>query len=47
MSLSVICQILGHFVKTLTADDLYSLRHSEILLKAIQMQLSKKQITFS
>ena len=47
MSLLVICEILGHFVNTLTADDKYYLRNSEKLLKPIQMQLSKKLTKFS
>ena len=47
MSLLVIGQILGLFVNTLTPDDKYSLRNSEFLLQTIEMQLSKKQKTFS
>ena len=47
MSLLVIGQILGLFVNTLTPDDKYSLRNSEFLLQPIEMQLSKKQKTFS
>ena len=47
MSLLVIGQILGLFVNTLTTDDKYSLRNSEFLLQTIEMQLSKKQKTFS
>ena len=47
MSLFVICQILGHFVNTLTADDKYSFCNCEILQQLIQMQLPKKQMTFS
>ena len=43
MPLLVICEILGHFVNTLTPDDKYSLRNSEPLLQPIQTQLSKKQ----
>ena len=46
MSLIVISEIVGLFVKTLTADDEYSLRSSGILLQPIQMQLSKKQVNF-
>ena len=42
----VICQILAHFVNTLSADDKYSLRKSEIFRQPIQMQLPKKQITY-
>ena len=41
------CQILGHFVNTLTADDKYSFCNCEILQQLIQMQLPKKQMTFS
>ena len=43
MPLLVICEILGHFVNTLTPDDKYSLRNIEPLLQPIQTQLSKKQ----
>ena len=46
MSLLVICEILGHFVNTLTADDKYSLCNTELLLQPIQMQLSKKEKIF-
>ena len=46
MSLLVICEMLVLFGNTLTTDDKYSLRKSELLLQPIQMQLSKKQITF-
>ena len=42
----VVCQILGHFVNTFSADDKYSLRKSEIFRQPIQMQLPKKQITY-
>ena len=35
------------FVKTLTADDKYSLRNSENLRQPIKMQLSKNLKTFS
>ena len=37
MYLLVICEILGLFVKTLTADDKYSLRNCEILPQPVQM----------
>ena len=43
MSLFVICELLGLFVNTLTANDKYSLRDSQNLPQPIQMQLSKKQ----
>ena len=46
MSLLVICEILEHFVNTLTADDKHSLCNSELLLQPIQMQLSKKENFF-
>ena len=47
MSLLVICEILGVFVNTLTADEKYPLRNYENLLVLNQMQLSKKRETFS
>ena len=47
MSLLVICDILGLFFNTMTADDKYSLRTREILPKPIEMQLSNKQKCFS
>ena len=48
ISLLLICELLGLFVKTLTPNDKYSLRNSEEnLLQPIQMQSSKKQKTFS
>ena len=47
MSLLVICGILGLFINTLTEDDKYFLRNSENLPQPIQMQISKKQKTFS
>ena len=47
MSLLVICEILGVFVNTLTADEKYPLRNYENLLVLNQMQLSKKCETFS
>ena len=43
----MICEILVDFVNTLSADDKFSLRKSEILPQTIQMQLSKKKMTFS
>ena len=45
--LLVICNILGLFVNTLTADDKYSLLKKDNLTQTIQMQLSEKQKTFS
>ena len=47
MSLSVISEVLGLFVDTLTADDKYYLRNTGNLPQPVQMQLSKKQKTFS
>ena len=47
MSVLVICEVLGDFVYTMTSDDKYSVRNSEILPQLIQMQLPKKQITLS
>ena len=47
ISLLVIWEILGLFVNTLTADGKYSLCNRENLPQPIQMQLSKKQRTFS
>ena len=47
MFLLVICEIVGLFVNTLTADDKYSLRNSENLRQPIQMQLSKKSQFFA
>ena len=47
MSLLVICEILGLFISTFTADDKYFLHNSENLPQPIQMQLSKKQKSFS
>ena len=43
----MICKILGLFVNTLTADDKYSLLNMDNLVQPIQMQLPKKQKTFS
>ena len=40
-------EILGHFVKTLSADDKHSFCNCEILPQPIQMQLSKIHTTFS
>ena len=45
MSLLMICEILGLFVDTLTADDKYCVRSSKNLPQPIQMQQSKKQKT--
>ena len=39
----VIREILGLFVNTLPADDMYSLRNSDILRQTVQTQLSKKR----
>ena len=47
MSLLVICEILGHFVNTLTADDYILFVIVKNCHNHIQMQLSKKQKTFS
>ena len=47
MCLLMICEILGLFVNTLTADHKYCLRNNEDLQQSIQMQLSKKQKAFS
>ena len=44
MSLLMICEILELFVNTLTADDIYSLRNSEVSQQPIKMQLSKKRM---
>ena len=46
-SLLVICKIIGLFVTTLTADDKCSFLNSDNLMQPIQMQLSKKQKSFS
>ena len=46
MSLLVICEILGLFVNTFTADEKYFLCNSENLPEPIQIQLSKKEKTF-
>ena len=43
----MICKILGLFVNPLTADDKYSLFKRGNLLQHFQMQLSRKQKTFS
>ena len=45
--LLVICKILGLVFNTLRADDKYSHLNCNKLMKSIQMQLSKKQKTFS
>ena len=47
MSLLVLCDILGYFVDTMTANDKYSLPNSANLRQPIQMQLCKKQKVFS
>ena len=43
----VICKIFRIFLNTLSADDKYSLLNRENLRQRIQMQLSRKQKTFS
>ena len=43
MSLLLIFEILGLFVSTLTANDMYSLRNCENLPQPIQTQLLKQQ----
>ena len=43
----MICEIVGLFVNTLTANDKYSLHNRKNLPQPIQMQLSKKQKNFS
>ena len=47
MSLSVIHQILGLFVNTLTVDDRHYMLNRENLTQPIHIQLSQKQKTFS
>ena len=47
MSLLVICEIFRLIVNILAPDDKYFLCNSEHLPQLIQMQLSKKQKTFS
>ena len=44
--MSVLCNILGLFVKTLTDDDKYSLLYRDNLTEPIQILLSQKQKTF-
>ena len=46
MSPLVLGEILGVFVKTLTAGDMYPVQGCENLQLPIQMQLSEKQKTF-
>ena len=46
-TLLVIRKIFGLFVNTLAADDNYSLLNCDRLMQPIQMQLFKKQKTFS
>lgn len=46
MSLLVICESLGLFIKTFTANSKYFRLDSESLPQPIQMQISKKQKTF-
>ena len=47
MSPLVLGEILGVFVKTLTAGDMYPVQGCENLQLPIQMQLSEKQNNFS
>ena len=47
MSPLVLGEILGVFVKTLTAGDMYPVQGCENLQLPIQMQLSEKRKTFS
>ena len=47
MSPLVLGKILGVFVKTLTAGDMYPVQGCENLQLPIQMQLSEKRKTFS
>ena len=47
MSPLVLGEILGVFVNTLTDDGVYPVQGFENLQRAIQMQLSEKQKTFS
>ena len=47
MSVLVICEILAVVVNKLTADGKYPLRNCENLRLPIQMQLSRKQKSFS
>ena len=43
MSPLVICELLGLFANTLTANDKYILRNRENLPQPIHIQISKKQ----
>ena len=43
----MLCKFLGLFIKTLTADDKYSLLNRDSLTQSIQTLLSQKQKTFS
>ena len=47
MSLLVICEILGLFLNTMTADDKYSLCNREGSPELMPMELLQKQMTFS
>ena len=47
MSLLVICEILAVVVSTMTINKKYPLRNRENLRLPIQMQLSRKQKSFS
>ena len=42
MSLLLICKLLRLLAKTLTTEDRYFLRNSEVLTQTVEMQLSKK-----
>ena len=46
-SLLVIYKIFSLFIKTLTADDMYSFLNRDNLTQPIHVQLSQKQKTFS
>ena len=46
MFVLVVSEILGMFVKKLTAEDKYSLCNMEKLLQPIQLQLSEKHKIF-
>ena len=43
----MLCKILGQFVKTLTANDKYSLLNRDNLTQPIQILVSQKQKSFS
>ena len=46
MSVLVICQILGRFVKTLATNNKFCLRNTKVLPQTMQMELPKEQVTF-